>query len=150
MSDCQVIQQSDGRPYQLCNLLTCDGQYHLMVFGGRLSTRNQLDRLHAFTESLQECLLRLGSLFTVPMASFLDILLVHSSPRKDVNFFDLPEMFRPFSEQEGWAYDKIFAHDLSYRSGHGNAYKNLGIGEELGRLALVRLDQHVEVSDLAS
>jgi len=145
MPDCQVVKQSDGRPHGLLDLLACDGRFRLIVFGGQVSEMNQLDRLRQFAESLQECLQRLQSRSAIPMISILSVLLVHSSPRHDIEFFDLPEIFRPFSEQEGWAYDKIFADDYSYRSGHGEAYTRLGIGRESGHLALVRPDHHVEV-----
>lgn len=75
--------------------------------------------------------------------SVIEVLTVHSAPRHDIEFLDLPEIFHPFDEKTGWDYDKVFVDGMSYHEGHGEAYLNYGIKSETGCLVVVRPDQYV-------
>jgi phenol 2-monooxygenase len=62
---------------------------------------------------------------------------------------DFPEIFRPFSERDGWDYWKIYVDDQSYHEGHGKAYENYGVDPKKGCVVILRPDQHVSwIGDL--
>lgn len=75
--------------------------------------------------------------------SLFELLVIHSAPRVDVEFHDLPAIFRPFSETEGYDYSKVYVDDMSYYQGHGYAYQNYGMDSEDGCVVLLRPDQYV-------
>ena len=77
------------------------------------------------------------------MDSVIEVLVIHSSPRQEVELLDLHEMFHPFDERQGWDYEKVFVDDISYHEGHGEAYKNYGVDKEKGCVVIARPDQHV-------
>jgi phenol 2-monooxygenase len=69
----------------------------------------------------------------------IDVLLVHSSPRADVELLrDLHETYHPFDPKLGWDYDKVFVDGPSYHEGHGDAYKWYGVDKQVGALVVVR------------
>lgn len=71
------------------------------------------------------------------------MLVIHSSPRQEVELLDLHEMFHLFDERQGWDYEKVFVDDISYHEGHGEAYKNDGVNKEKGCVVIAHPDQHV-------
>ncbi|EEU33337.1 uncharacterized protein NECHADRAFT_89551 [Fusarium vanettenii 77-13-4] len=77
------------------------------------------------------------------LASFFEILTVHSSPRHEVELLSLPDIFHPYSEEYGWDYEKVFVDDVSYHEGHGQAYASYGIDTTRGCVVVVRPDQYV-------
>jgi phenol 2-monooxygenase (NADPH) len=73
----------------------------------------------------------------------IEILSVHSSPRKACSIFDLPRIFHPFRYETGWDYWKIYVDDESDHEGHGHAYQNYGIDPREGCAVILRPDQYV-------
>ena len=58
-----------------------------------------------------------------------------------MELLSLPDILHPFDEKIGWDYDKVFADDLSYHEGHGEAYKNHGVDRERGCVVIASPDQ---------
>ncbi len=139
MPSCRVLNQSDARPWQLQELLPSTGQWRVVVFAGRVGEKGQFARY----ERLGEALKGGGVVGRAVQRGVVEVLTVHSSPRKEIELLDLPEVFHPFSEELGWDYGKVFVDDVSYHEGHGEAYKNYGIDPVRGCLVVVRPDQHV-------
>jgi phenol 2-monooxygenase (NADPH) len=77
-----------------------------------------------------------------PKDEVFEVLVVHHAPRQSVTIFDFPEVFRNFSEIEGWDYDKIFVDDQLYHEGHGKFYETFGVSPQ-GCIAILRPDQYV-------
>lgn len=140
----QVLNQADARPWQLQQHLKSDGRFRIVVFAGKVKGSEQMRRVRRLGDSLSspESFVRKVTPFGKPFDSVIDVLAIHSSPRTEVEFFDFPELFRPFDEETGWDYSKIFVDDVSYHEGHGKAYEGYGVGPE-GCLVVLRPDQHV-------
>ena len=135
----KVVNQSNARPTHLASLLPSTGQWRLLLYAGNLSDPSQLKRIRT-----------LGSLVAAP-TSFLhryapkviEIITIHSAPRASVELLDLPEVFHPWDEDDGWDYGKVYADDHSWHEGFADAYGAYGIDREEGCLVVCRPDQHV-------
>ncbi|ERF71784.1 hypothetical protein EPUS_01699 [Endocarpon pusillum Z07020] len=144
MPSFQVLNQADARPSQFQELLKSNGRWRVVVFAGDLRDPEQWAR---FT-SLGEALAQPSTLFSRCNAragpnSVIEVLTIHSAPRTAIELLDLPEIFHPFSEREGWDYWKVFVDDVSYHEGHGHAYQNYGVDPTRGCLVVLRPDQYV-------
>lgn len=141
----QVLNQSDARPWHFGQYLKSDGRFRLIVLAGNLKDGKQWKRLQGFGESLAkpDSFLHRFTPSAKPVDSVIEILVIHSAPRKQVELLDLHEIFHPFDEKRGWDYEKVFVDDVSYHEGHGEAYKNFGVDKESGCVVIARPDQYV-------
>lgn len=141
----QVLNQSDARPWQFGQFLKSDGRFRVIVLAGNLKDKKQWERLQGFGELLAkpDSVIRRFTPSAKPIDSVIEILVIHSAPRQEVELLDLHEMFHPFDEKRGWDYEKVFVDDVSYHDGHGEAYKNYGVDKESGCVVIVRPDQYV-------
>ena len=141
----QVLNQSDARPWQFGHFLKSDGRFRIIVMAGNIKDKKQWERLQGFGKSLAkpDSVIRRFTPSAKPLDSVIEILLIHSAPRQEVELLDLHEMFHPFDEKQGWDYGKVFVDDVSYYEGHGEAYKNYGVDKESGCVVIARPDQHV-------
>ena len=141
----QVLNQSDARPWQFGHFLKSDGRFRIIVFAGNIRDKKQWERLQGFGVSLAkpESVIHRFTPSAKPIDSVIEILLIHSAPRQEVELLDLHEIFHPFDQDRGWDYEKVFVDDLSYHEGHGEAYKKYGVDRESGCVVIVRPDQHV-------
>lgn len=141
----QVLNQSDARPWQFGQLLKSDGRFRIVVLAGNLKVEKQWKRLQGFGESLAkpDSPIRHFTPSAKPIDSVIEILIVHSAPRQQLELLDLHEMFHPFDEKRGWDYEKVFVDNVSYHEGHGEAYKNYGVDSESGCVVIARPDQYV-------
>ena len=144
MPSFQVLNQADARPSQFQELLKSNGRWRVVVFAGDLRDPEQWARLTKLGEALAQpftflsrCNARAGP------NSVIEVLTIHSAPRTAIELLDLPDVFHPFSEREGWDYWKVFVDDLSYHEGHGHAYQNYGVDPTKGCLVVIRPDQYV-------
>ena len=138
----QVLNQSDGGPWQMGRRLHSDGRFRVILFAGNILESRQRQRVDAFCEGVASTLRR----FTPKERSIdtvIELLTVHAAPRKEVELLDLPDILHPFDEETGWDYDKVFVDDVSYHDGHGEAYKNYGVDRVKGCVVALRPDQHV-------
>lgn len=141
----QVLNQSDARPWHFGQFLKSDGRFRIIVLAGNLKDGKQWKRLQGFGESLAkpDSFLHRFTPSAKPVDSVIEILVIHSAPRKQVELLDLHEIFHPFDEKRGWDYEKVFVDDVSYHEGHGEAYKNFGVDKESGCVVIARPDQYV-------
>ena len=72
-----------------------------------------------------------------------DILTIHSASRQQIEYLDFSELLRPFDEELGWDYDRIFVDEESYHESHGKAYEGCGVDKIRGCVVIFRPDQHV-------
>ncbi|KAI2631113.1 FAD binding domain-containing protein [Xylaria nigripes] len=155
----QVVAQSSAQTWQLQHKLPSDGRFRLVVFSGDISQPARQKLINGLGAWLSKDVLpryprialcaasdpHSGVKFrTEQDPSVIDVLLVHSAKRTDVDILrDLHEVYHPFDSKLGWDYDKIFTDDESYENSHGQAYKGYGVDREQGALVVVRPDGYV-------
>ncbi|KAK4547105.1 hypothetical protein LTR36_001326 [Oleoguttula mirabilis] len=145
MPSFKVLNQSDARPWHFQELLKSNGRWRLVVFAGRVLDSSQAERIQRLGEQLDNpsSFIRRYTPNSQPIDSVIEVLVIHSSPRKEVDIFNFPPVFRPFSATTGWDYSKICVDDESYHEGHGEAYKNYGVSPKTGCAVILRPDQYV-------
>lgn len=142
MPSYQVLNQADARPWHLQETLKSNGRWRVVVFAGDVSIPSQMRRIHVLGAKLNFLVRR----FTPPAASIdscIEVITVHKSPRLEIELFDFPPIMRPFREDVGWDYEKIFVDAPSYHQGDAKAYEKYGIDSSNGCIVLVRPDQYV-------
>lgn len=140
----KVLSQADARPWHLQELLPSNGRWRVLVFPGNIQEKAPATRLNDLANSFENSD-SFVSRFTPagsPADAVFEIFAVHKAPRTAVTIFDLPPIFRHFSETDGHDYEKIYVDDVSYHEGHESIYKEFGISEH-GCIVVVRPDQHV-------
>jgi phenol 2-monooxygenase (NADPH) len=141
----KVLNQAEARPVHLAELLKSDGRWRVIVFAGDLSNRKQFQRLQQLGESLAKptSFVHTYTRSHAAIDSVIEILVVHSAPRHDIELLSLHEIFHPRDENLGWDYWKVFADDFSYHEGFSDAYGHFGIDRNSGCSVVCRPDQHV-------
>ena len=141
----QVLNQSDARPWHFGQFLKSDGRFRIIILAGNLRDEKQWKRLEDFGDLLAkpDSVIRRYTPSEKPIDSVIEILVIHSALRQEVELLDIHEIFHPFDEKRGWDYEKVFVDDLSYHQGHGEAYKNYGVDKERGCVVIARPDQYV-------
>ena len=151
MPSFKVLNQCDARPWELQELLPSNGCWRIIVFAGDIRSKQQLARVVALGQALSsvDSFLRRYTPSTDKIDSVFEILTIHSAPRTAIDLLSLPDIFHPFSADDGWDYWKVYVDDQSYHEGHGHAYQNYGIDPATGCVAIIRPDQHVSwIGDL--
>ena len=150
----QVLMQADARPWQFAHFLKSDGRFRIILFAGNIASKYQFQRIQTFGEALSapDSVIHRFTPLGKPIDSVIELLMIHSAPRKEIELLDLHDIFHPFDEKEGYDYGKVFVDDESYHEGHGEAYKGYGVDRENGCVVVVRPDQYVgwigEVEDM--
>lgn len=76
--------------------------------------------------------------------SIVDVLLVHSAPRDQVELLkDVHEMYHPFDSKLGWDYDKVYVDGKTFYEEPQRAYEKYGIDETKGAVVGLRPDGYV-------
>jgi phenol 2-monooxygenase len=146
MPSYQVLNQADARPWQFQERLKSDGRWRVVVFAGDIKNPTQSARVQALGEALYQpkSFLRRCTAADAPIDSVVEILTIHSSPRREVELLsDFHEIFHPFQKGVGWDYWKVYADDASYHEGHGQAYKNYDVDPQRGCMVVLRPDMYV-------
>ncbi|KAL9112308.1 MAG: hypothetical protein Q9227_003426 [Pyrenula ochraceoflavens] len=152
----KVLNQADARPWHFQELLKSNGRWRLVIFAGNVAESSQMEKVKNLAKSLSESksFLNRHTPSKQRYDSVIEVLTLHSSPRKDFTILDFPEVLRPFDERDGYDYWKIFVDDESYHEGHGQAYENYGVDPQTGCTIILRPDQYVswigEVDDYDS
>ncbi|PWY89454.1 FAD binding domain protein [Aspergillus sclerotioniger CBS 115572] len=110
-----VLCQSDSRPWNLQDRLVSTGQWHLVIFGGNITDLTQMTRVKRLTDSFshpESLINRMGLTDGSPVGS-VATYMVHSAPREEVEFMDLPPILRPFDNVTGYDYSRVFADNKS-------------------------------------
>lgn len=144
MPSVKVLSQSDARPWHFQERLPSIGRWRVVVLPGDITQPAQAAKLANVGKVFDHhsSFLRKFTPPGKPQDEVFEILAVHHAPRQAVTIFDFPEVFRPFSETDGWDYDKIFADDQSYHEGHGKFYETFGVSPQ-GCIVILRPDQYV-------
>ena len=151
-----VVNQADGKGWDIHDVLQSSGSWRLLVFAGDLRDKTNLRRYTDLGRSLRSPSSPMNAFASAVdgCAGAVDVLTVHSSPRHEIDLLKLPETFHPWDDERGWDYDKVFADDETYHEPSGRAYKTFGICPRRGCALLIRPDQHVcmimEVSNAAT
>ena len=113
MPSFKVLNQADARPWHLQELLPSNGMWRVIVFPGDVRQQDVKRRLQTLGEKLggDQSFLKRYTPKGVGYDGVIELLAVHSAPRWDTTVFDFPEVFRPWSEREGWDYWKILVDD---------------------------------------
>ncbi|KAL1968519.1 hypothetical protein VTN77DRAFT_1729 [Rasamsonia byssochlamydoides] len=146
MPSFQVLNQADARPWQFQERLKSDGRWRVIVFAGDIKQPAQSARVWALGEALAQpnSFLHRYTPANAPIDSVIEILTIHSSPRREVELLrDFHEIFRPFHKGTGWDYWKVYVDDDSYHEGHGHAYEKYDVDRVRGCMVALRPDQYV-------
>ncbi|KAK0941337.1 hypothetical protein LTR29_007181 [Friedmanniomyces endolithicus] len=142
----KVLSQADARPWHLQELLPSNGSWRVLFFTGDVIQPSQREKLAAIGRALNNDASFLRRFTPANPGGRCDavfeLLAVHSAPRHSVTIFDFPEVFREFTELDGYDYGKIFVDDVSYHEGFGDLYKTFGIAAE-GCAVILRPDQYI-------
>lgn len=142
----KVLNQADARPWHFQERLKADGRFRVVLFAGNILEAGQKLRVDRFCARLdsEDSFIRRVKSTGAPVDSVVEVLTIHSSKRTDTELLrDFPEILHPFDKSTGWNYDKVFADDVSYHEGFGDAYQNYGVDKERGCVVIVRPDQYV-------
>ncbi|KAL4933011.1 FAD binding domain-containing protein [Aspergillus undulatus] len=137
-----VVNQADGCLVDLARAMPSNGTWRVLVFAGDLRRRRNGERVAAFAEGLERYPHYTSGAQGRKQLE-IEVIMIHAGPRDSVNIMDLPEVFRPFDEELGYDYGKVFADDGTYGRDCGGAYEQCGIDKAVGCLVLCRPDQHV-------
>lgn len=146
LPDFQVVNQSDAVPSTIHKILFFDGRFRLLVFAGDISSATHAKRYEDLGRLLSSSDSSFLQRFTPcgdPVDSRIEVITVHAAKRECVELQDLPVVFHPWSEDEGWDYWKVFADDKDIHGVHGEGYKKCGVRSDEGCLVVVRPDGYV-------
>ncbi|KAL8276788.1 hypothetical protein RQP46_010793 [Phenoliferia psychrophenolica] len=142
----QVVSVGDARPWHIADRFVADGRFRVVIFAGDVRETSQmslLGKVASYLDSPQGPL-RIYTPSGADIDSVFEIITVISNPRTLVEPNAFPDILWPAKGQYGIRdYEKIYADDDTYLSGHGHIYEKLGIDPKLGCLVVVRPDQHV-------
>lgn len=140
----QIVNQSGARPWQMHDWLKSNGKYRVLLFAGNIKKPEQRKRMDKWCEEAEHdgSWLQQHTPKGAPIDSIIEILTIHSAPRRDCNLLDdFPAILHPLQDNDmGWDYNKVFVDDESYHLGHGKAYQNYGIDPDRGCVVAVRPD----------
>lgn len=141
----QVLNQADARPWQVQELLKSNGRWRVLLFAGDLEEKAASERLQTLAQKLDapDSFLKRFTPAGGSYDSVIELLTIHSGRRAEVEFHDIPAVFHPYTETEGWDYWKVFVDDVSYHEGDGAAYDGYGIDKQQGCAVIVRPDGYV-------
>ncbi|KAG2363152.1 FAD binding domain-containing protein [Suillus spraguei] len=133
------VRAADARPIEIQDVLPADTRFKILLFVGLL-TSEQLANVRRLAEELQlptNFLQKYGYPAEGNAQSMFDIIPITAGQKDDVNFLDLPLMFRSH-----WSTVLIDDTDVTGRLG-GGAYKRFGIDEKAITMVIVRPDGYV-------
>ncbi|KAI0364365.1 hypothetical protein BV20DRAFT_956369 [Pilatotrama ljubarskyi] len=133
------IRAADARPYEIQDLLPSDTRFKILVFVGNVVDTAQAERVKALAEEIGSP----GSFYhrfgRGDPAKVFDILSISSAKKEDVNYTDLPRLFR-----QHWS--KVLLDDVDmYARVGGGGYEAYGIDPQEGAIVVVRPDGYVGI-----
>ena len=143
-----IVNQSDAQACHLQQILPSTGQWNLIIFGADIANPRQMRRLSHLEESIgqsESVIQRLNNQASATRPGFASVgmYLIHCAGRLGVELNDLPAIFRPWTEDYGVDYNRVWVDEEAYHhSGGGKLYKSFGVGPE-GCMVLLRPDQHL-------
>lgn len=147
----KLRMQADGNLRWTTRLLESDGRFRIVILAGDVRTTTQKDRLLALTDRLSKGDADTGSVlhrYAPIVGRFddpVDVVAIHSAPWTEVEFFDFPDILRPFDSVRGWSYDKVWCDDACVwdKDCDGKGYERWGVDRMRGAITVVRPDQYI-------
>ena len=140
----QVCNQSGGKAWPFMQWLKSDGRYRVICFAGDVKQQSQRKRVGTWCQTAEKegSWLRKYTPKGKEIDHSIEILTIHSSPRRQVELLDdFPEILHPLRANDmGWSYNKVFVDDESYHDGHGKAYEGYGVDKQNGCVVVLRPD----------
>ncbi|KAJ5902637.1 hypothetical protein N7495_003165 [Penicillium taxi] len=146
----KLRNQADGTPQWTTRIFESDGRFRLVIMAGDVRDEMQKQRVAFLSHYLSG---QNNSKFSflkryTPVARFesaIDIVTIHSAPWGKAEFFDFPEVLRPFDPRTGWDYSKIWTDDLCMwdLECDGKGYEQWGVDRSRGVMVIVRPDQYI-------
>ncbi|KAJ5173539.1 FAD binding domain protein [Penicillium coprophilum] len=136
LPDFQMVNQADGVPTTLYHRLFMNGQFRILIFAGDISKQQLFRQYLEFGEWLTR--------FSHKNEQ-IEAITIHSAKRTSIELMDLPEAFRPWNDEDGWDYWRVYTDDESYHDGHGKAYQRCGIDRDTGCVVLIRPDGYASL-----
>jgi phenol 2-monooxygenase len=133
------VRAADARPVDIQDMLPADTRFKLLLFVGLL-TPEKLTSVRRLAEEMQpptSFLQKYGYPTEGKAQSMFDIIPITAGQKDDVNFLDLPLVFRSH-----WSKVLIDDTDVTGRLG-GGAYSRFGIDEKEITIVVVRPDGYV-------
>ncbi|GBE89458.1 Phenol hydroxylase [Sparassis crispa] len=131
------IRAADARPMELQDLLPADTRYKVIIFAGDTNNKLQLKRAKALATEMDQPHSFLKRFAQGHIGAVFDVISVTSGNKMDVDYTDMPELFRPH-----WSKVLVDDTDMYNRSGAGGGYEYYGIDPE-GAIVIVRPDGYV-------
>ncbi|KZS94662.1 hypothetical protein SISNIDRAFT_452748 [Sistotremastrum niveocremeum HHB9708] len=131
-----LLRAADCRPFEIQDLIPADTRFKILIFAGNTNDTQQQKRLFTLADQLGGDGGILIKLAGAAYGSVFDIISVSNSSKEDVNYTDLPAIFRTH-----WS--KVFtdAQEVAGLRG-GMAYKSYGISKD-GAVVIVRPDGYI-------
>ncbi|OGM48603.1 putative phenol 2-monooxygenase [Aspergillus bombycis] len=109
----KVRNQADGITRWTTGVCQSDGRFRILLLAGDMRAEEQKRRVLTFGEYLTSpnSVLRRFSRKPAKLHATIDVVTIHSAPLEDVQLFDFPEALRPFDDDNGWEYDKIWGDE---------------------------------------
>jgi len=150
----RVVCVADAHPWHLCDRLTSDGRWRLIIFPGFISNATSRARLSSLASYLASPSgpIKLYTPRGENVNGLIEVLTVIADNRNEVELEDWEGwagqegdgVLRPRVGQHGFRVtDTILSDSPSYHDPPGNAYENYGISKEEGCVVVVRPDQYV-------
>jgi phenol 2-monooxygenase (NADPH) len=137
------VYQADGTTTRIHPRLQATGAFRLLAFAGDIAHPDLLGRLQLLGSYLADPVSGLGHLTSGGSSALIEVLVIHCAERVKVELLSLHEVFRPWSETEGYDYWRVFADAESAHEGHGKVYERLEIQRNKGCSVVVRPDGYV-------
>ncbi|OBT97633.1 hypothetical protein VE01_04449 [Pseudogymnoascus verrucosus] len=143
-----VVRLCDARVMQLVTAMPSDGRWRIVLFAGDIRDAAKAEKLKKLGEFLFS---ETGPVqtYTPPTAdidSFIEVLVVLSGVRHDIDAGQIPSVFSPIIGK--WRISdihKIFVDEEIKDEGCGTAYDFYGVDSNKGAAVIVRPDQYVSM-----
>lgn len=146
----KLRNQAEGNSKWTTRLFESDGSFRIVVLAGDVRVEEQKKRVQTLGQFLAgEDKTMVSPLHRyVPIPGRKDqvgVVTIHSAPWKEVEFFDFPEILRPFDPVMGWGYDDIWSDSSCTWDPHcqGKGYENWGVEKTRGAMLVLRPDQYI-------
>ncbi|KAI8996410.1 FAD binding domain-containing protein [Trametes punicea] len=131
------IRAADARPYNIQDVLPSDTRFKILVFVGNSVDPVQAARVQALAEEMDRPSSFYHRFGQGQPSTVFDILSISSAKKQDVNYTDLPRLFR-----QHWSKVLLDDTDMYARVG-GGGYEAYGIEPQRGAIVVVRPDGYV-------
>ncbi|KAI1791861.1 FAD binding domain-containing protein [Ganoderma leucocontextum] len=133
------IRAADARPYNIHDLLPSDTRFKVLVFAGNSAEAVQAKRVQALADEMARPEGFLTAFGKGDHTKVFDVWAISSAKKQDVNYTDLPPLFRPH-----WSHVLLDDTDMYARVG-GVGYDAYGIDKQQGAIVVVRPDGYVGI-----